>query len=212
MQIFDLSHVIDESMPVYPGTDLPKIKQKATVAGDGYNEKKLSLTTHIGTHIDAPAHMLEKGARLDQMPVGAFYGRAAIIDVTQYRDNRIELDFLQAHRSLFTAHEYILFYTGYDNDWQQNSYFKGFPVLTEAAAKWLVGHGLKGIGLDACSVDPVGSENPAIHHILFNAGLLIVENLTNLYQLQNQSFTFCCFPLKIRDADGSPVRAVAISG
>lgn len=210
MEIIDLSHTINATMPLYPGTDPIEIKQNATVEEHGYNEKKLTLTSHIGTHIDAPAHMLEHGKRLDEMPLDSFYGKAQIIDVQEYMDRQINMKFIEEYESVFEKNEYVIFYTGHERIWHQKKYFEKYPVLSPEAAEWVSGKKLKGIGLDVCSVDPVGSIDLPVHHILFNAGFLIVENLTNLINLIGTRFLFSCFPLKISDADGSPVRAVAI--
>jgi arylformamidase len=210
MKVFDLSHTIHEEMPLYPGTKLINIKQLATVSEQGYNEKQFTITSHIGTHIDAPAHMLEQGKRLDELPIDTFCAYANIIDVSAYQGRQIDEHVLMNSGLQFKNIEYIIFYTGYEQYWGQEKYFKDFPVLTSEAAQWLCNKNLKGIGLDACSVDPVGSQDLPIHHILFNSGLTIVENLTNLKKLIGTRFLFSCLPLKIKDADGSPVRAAAM--
>lgn len=210
MKVIDLSHTIHAEMPLYPGTKPIKIKQLATVSEHGYNEKQFTITSHIGTHIDAPAHMLEQGKRLNELPVDSFCAYANIIDVSAYRGKQIDQQFLMNHVQQIENNEYIIFYMDYEQYWGQEKYFKDFPVLTSEAAEWLCRKNLKGVGLDACSVDPVGSQDLPIHHILFKSGLTIVENLTNLKDLIGTRFLFLCFPLKIEDADGSPVRAIAI--
>jgi arylformamidase len=197
-------------MPLYPGTKPIKIKQLATVSVHGYNEKQFTITSHIGTHIDAPAHMLEQGKRLDELAVDAFCAYACIIDVSAYHGKLIDEHILMNSAQQIENNEYIIFYTGYEQYWGQEKYFTDYPVLTSEAAQWLCRKNLKGIGLDACSVDPVGSQDLPIHHILFSSGLTIVENLTNLKKLEGIQFLFSCFPLKIEDADGSPVRAIAM--
>ncbi len=140
----------------------------------------------------------------------SFYGSAQLIDVRDFKHGQIDLKYLQKNKEIFMINDFVIFNTGYEQDWGQESYFKEYPVLSTAAAQWLSAQNIKGIGLDACSVDPVGSDDLPVHHILFAADLLIVENLTNLHQLPDSQFIFSCFPLKIVDADGSPVRAVAI--
>jgi arylformamidase len=81
-------------------------------------------------------------------------------------------------------------------------------VLTADAARWLAGHPLKGIGMDTISADPVNSVSLQIHHIILNAGILIIENLLFPQGFHADKAVFHCFPLRIADADGSPVRAV----
>ena len=81
--------------------------------------------------------------------------------------------------------------------------------MSPKAAQWLVGAGIRGLGIDMISVDEVDSTAFAIHNILLGADLVIIENLTNLEALPDSAFSFYCFPLRIQHADGSPVRAVA---
>jgi kynurenine formamidase len=104
----------------------------------------------------------------------------------------------------------VILNTGWSRYWGQEKYYRDFPLLTPEAAQLLSGFNLKGIGIDCSSVDAVGSEAFPIHKIFFNKNILIIENLTALDQIKADRFTFCCFPLKIQQADGSPVRAVGI--
>ncbi len=79
MQIVDLTHMIDEKMPIFPGTEPPKIIQKNTINKDGFAEKILTISTHTGTHIDAPAHMIDGGNSLSDFPIEKFIGRGVVI-------------------------------------------------------------------------------------------------------------------------------------
>jgi kynurenine formamidase len=206
--VLDLTHTLAEGMPAYPGTEPPTLQPANTVAKDGFAEKLLTMYSHTGTHIDAPAHMLAEGATLDRMEVGRFVGPACVLDATG-RD-LIERAFLETHRDLLEGCEFVLFHTGWSRLWGREAYFEGFPVLAPEAAQWLADRGLKGIGFDAISVDPVGSADFPNHMILFRKGILSIENLTGLEPLIGLRFLFSCLPLKIEAADGSPVRAVAL--
>ena len=68
-------------MPVYPGTEPPILEEANTITRDGFAEKKLSLFSHTGTHMDAPAHMIPNGRTLDSYPVEEFFGRAVMLDL-----------------------------------------------------------------------------------------------------------------------------------
>jgi arylformamidase len=195
-------------MPVYPGTEPPVITDANTVERDGFAEKLLSMYSHTGTHIDAPAHMLADGPTLDQFDVEHFVGRACVIDVSQ--EPIIEEAALEAKAEMIAECEFVLLYTGWSHHWGRQDYFEDFPVLSIEATRWLAGRGLRGLGLDAISVDPVGSMTFGNHFVLFRAGMVIIENLTRLLPLIDRTFLFSCLPLKIVQADGSPVRAVAI--
>ena len=209
MRFVDLSHPINEGMPLYPGTPGVQIKTLHTLGKDGFREKQLTFTTHIGTHVDTPAHMLARGATIDRLPLASFFGRACVLDVRSLVGKTIDVAFLHA-QSLETDVDFVLFYTGFAAYWGKERYFDGYPVLSKDGAKYLIELGLKGIGLDAVSPDVMDSEDFPIHHILLSAGLIIVENLTNLNQILNQTFTLAVFPLNVNQADGMPVRAVAL--
>lgn len=216
-RVVDLTHVISSDMPVYPGTEPPRIETPSTVEKDGYYERKLTFFSHIGTHLDAPAHLLAHAPTLDMMPIAKFAGPGAVIDLTalvlsegnQTNGSQIKVSHLEPHQHLFKANDFILLRTGWDRYWGQESYFGGYPVLSVEAALWIRSFGLKGIGVDMISVDRTDTIDLVIHKILLERSILI-ENLTGLDQLPPSGFTFCCFPLKLRKADGSPVRAVAL--
>lgn len=206
--IIDLSHVLNNETPVYPGTVAPSIQQSNTIQNDGFREKSILIPSHFGTHMDAPSHIFKDGKSLDQFPVDQFSGRAVMLDVrglSSISEDSIA-SLLRAHPSA----EFVILRTGWEDFWHDEKYFEGFPVLSEAAAECLASHQIKGIGLDAISVDPVGSETLPVHRALLKSDLVIVENLCNLGALPSPEFIFQSFPLKIGDADGSPVRAVAV--
>ncbi len=103
-----------------------------------------------------------------------------------------------------------LLHTGWSQFWGTEDYFGNFPVLHPDAATYLSAFNLKGIGSDTISFDPVDSVELPVHHILLSAGIILIENLVNLNKLPQHDFTFSCFPLNIKNGDGSPVRAVGI--
>ncbi len=83
MNIYDLSHKLHNGSPVYPGTAQPEFLPSATMSKEGYRETLFRFHSHLGTHIDAPFHMLEAGKPLDQMAVSNFCGEALIIEVDE---------------------------------------------------------------------------------------------------------------------------------
>ena len=88
MKVIDLTHTIQEEMPVFPGTEPPALMQAASCEEDGFREILLKLTTHTGTHMDSPAHIFPDGITLDQFPADQFMGRALVIDC---RDLKLSL-------------------------------------------------------------------------------------------------------------------------
>ena len=209
MKTIDLTHPLREGMPVYPGTEPPLFDVGCTVAEHGFAEKKITLFSHTGTHIDAPSHLLAEGKSLDLLPLSQFHGSACVVPVAG-RNKIIDREDLEPFAGQLETSDYVLLHSGWDRHWGEDAYFSGFPILSPDAADRLVRCNLKGIGLDCISVDAVDSRALPIHRILLGAGLVIIENLTNLAALPSADFDFCCFPLAIEDADGSPVRAVGL--
>jgi arylformamidase len=207
MTLTDLTHPIDIKIPVFPGEPGPNIRSIANLETHGYRVKWLEMSSHSGTHMDAPAHLIPDGKTLDQLPLSHFTGVAAIIPIPP-RTRLIEIPFLTRFQEKIKESEFVLFITGWSKYWGTDYYFHDFPVLTVDAARWLAGHSLKGIGMDTISVDPVDSISLQIHHIILNAGLVIIENLNFPDIFMPDLTVFYCFPLRIADADGSPVRAV----
>lgn len=215
MKIIDLSHTILEEMTVYPGTEPPIIKKACTIETDGFRETSYCFYSHIGTHLDAPGHILEDGITLDLMPMDKFCGRGVVLDFAQSSCQTIGMKELEPYQGQITGRDFVLLHTGWERYWGDPEYFTGFPVLSPEGAIWLAEQGIKGIGIDAISFDPADSEPKEglglhIHRLLLSRGILLIENLTNLKELIDLEFNLCTFPLKFKDADGSPVRAVAL--
>jgi arylformamidase len=210
MEVIDLSHFIGESMPVFPGTEPPRIAEACTIDRHGFAEKSLSLYSHTGTHIDAPGHIVAGAPRLDGLAIDRFLGPGLVLDVSSVRGRHIEIDDIEHYEARLPSADFALLHSGWAGHWGDAGYFVGYPVLSQEAARWLARFDLKGVGVETISVDEVDSTRLAVHRVLFARGLVIVENLTGLEELIGKEFTFSCLPLKIADADGSPVRAVAI--
>ncbi|MBN2415367.1 cyclase family protein [bacterium] len=210
MPVIDLTHTLSPSMTVFPGTQPPSLRQSAVIEREGYNEKEITLFSHNGTHVDAPAHIIADGTPLDAMPLTSFYGPGMIIDCRGIRDGTIGAALLSEHLSAVSGISFVLLHTGWDRHWGTPSYLIDFPVLSEEAAALIVSSGIRGAGMDTISADRHDSRDLPVHHLLLEAGLVIIENLTHLDRIGPDSFIFSCFPLNIPDADGSPVRAVAI--
>ncbi len=210
MQIIDLSHTLRPDMPVYPGDAPLCLTPESTIEVAGFNVMRISFNSHTGTHLDAPAHKIRGGKTLGDLPLDRFMGKAVAADLTEIRGPSIDVADINHLASDLEECEFLLLRTGWSRFWGRDAYFSGFPALSEEAAEWLCGFGLKGIGVDTLSADLSESDDFPIHNRLLGNGMVIIENLTNLDRLPPSPFTFCCFPLKIEGGDGSPVRAAAI--
>ncbi len=210
MNITDLSHIVHTDMPVFPGTEKPVFKKANTLENDGFKEMKITMYSHTGTHIDAPAHMINNGKYLDDLNVGHFIGKATIIDFSNRNKKLINIESLKQYKERIKNVEFIIIKTGWSKYWGDKKYFGEFPSLTERSAKWLSQFELKGIGIDAISVDNIKSTTFTVHKVLLSKDIIIIENLTNLDAINKNYFILNVLPLKNKNADGSPVRAIAI--
>lgn len=209
-------------MPVYPGDPPVSIEPHATMVDDGYRSSRVSLGTHAGTHVDAPAHTEPDGKTLDAFDVDAFRFDATVIDCTDVgarsaiTRERIETE------GPPTGIDALLLHTGWDDHWGTDRY-RDHPFLAPAAAGWLADRGYH-VGLDTFGPDPTppaagwsdgtseGSAGgvPGIpaHHALLGAERFVVENLRGLDRLPER-VTLHAYPLAVAATDGAPVRAVA---
>lgn len=234
MTWFDLSVPLRTGMPVYPGDPEVRIASALTAAADGANVLSLGLGSHSGTHADAPLHVGDGWAALDELPLSLFGGIAEIVDVRSVaRGGAITAAQLAGIAPADSAgdpgnpgyqdnpEKILLLHTGCAAAWGTEEYLK-HPWLEAAAAQLIVDRGYRAVGLDALSVDPsspvAADGSPAdggfpAHAILAGNGCIIVENLTGLEQVQRATDTgsdveLFLFPLNIPGADGAPIRAV----
>ena len=207
--LIDMTHAITPDIPVYPGTPAPGLAPACTLTKDGFRETLLTLSSHTGTHMDAPAHLLRDGRTLDQMPMSQFSGRATVLDVSD-EGSVITEAFLRSNYEAIHCADYILFYTGWEDRWGTERFLEdAFPVPDEEAARYLVSRGLKGVGTDAVSIDRMSDSRLPIHHILLKDSVLSIENLCLKKVRGRKDFLFFALPLKFQDADGAPIRAFA---
>jgi kynurenine formamidase len=202
MKLIDLSHTIDQNTPVYPGDQPIGLNQTRSIEADGFTNFNLTSEMHIGTHIDGPLHKVSGSPLIANLSLDKFTGRGILIDVRG--ENRIE--FRESFREQIPVQSIVLFYSGLSNSFNQSDYFSNYPSISEELAHFLVKKEVKIVGLDWCSPD----HHPyPIHEILLRNNILIIENLTNLDQLtQETDFEIFAFPLKL-EADSSPLRVVA---
>ena len=209
-QVIDLSHTIEPGMPCYPGTPGPIFRTLCSIDEDGFSEQLLALSSHAGTHVDLPSHILKDAPSLDVFGLERFVGKGLAIDVRGTASRVISIEALQPAFALLRECEFLLLCTGWSQYWNTSDYYGGYPVLSPEAARWLAKFNLKGVGVDTMSVDAPDALTFPVHKILLQQGTLVIENLAELQLLLHRPFIFCGFPLKLAQAEASPIRAVAL--
>ena len=228
MEVIDLTHTIHDKMQIFPGDPIPSIRRGLTHEKDYCHVDLLTLGSHTGTHIDAPYHFLEDGQRIDEIPVQRFLGKGILIDVSdKSARDLIDGADLESIAPEIKKGDFVILKTGWDRYFGTPRYLQ-HPFLSAGAGELLLKLGVSLVGIDALNVDASYQTvmNPEslkadsvvsadydypIHDILLGNDILIVENLCNLDKI-NQNIGFYSFlPLKLKDSDGSPIRAVFYS-
>jgi kynurenine formamidase len=212
MRVIDLTHFISEDMPVYPGTEGPRLEPANSYEVDGFKETLMTMYTHTGTHMDPPAHLFAGRTTLDRFPITQFVGKALVVDCSDLKEGqKITMDYIDKNREKADQAEFILFRLGWDKYWGTPQYFGDYPYIDDEVVDFLIKGRKKGVGLDVIGIDPIADSNLTIHKKLFKENeIIVIENLMDLDLPGDDLFTFCALPLKHVDADGSPIRAIAL--
>lgn len=212
MNIIDLSHFICADMPVYSKDESPSFEITSSLEKDGYMVSKYVIYSHTGTHIDAPTHMLDSNINLNSMDINRFAGKATILDYSVCKSKCISIDDIISYQERIAIVDFLIIKTGWSKNWKESYYHDNYPYLDNDTAEYLSSFNIKGVGIDTISVDRSDSKNFPVHKKLLSKNIVIIENLTNLDSVHKKYFLFCAFPLKIKNADASPARVVAIEG
>jgi arylformamidase len=206
MQIYDVTVPIRSQMPIYegdPGVDIQT--WSALAKGDSANVSFLHFGAHTGTHVDAPAHFVEGGRRIDALPLEVLIGPARVVRVPD-DVAVIDLDFVA--ESDLRGVERVLFHTRNSSFWNE-SFRKDFTHLLPEAAEKLVEMGVRLVGTDYLSIEKFHSGHHRTHLTLLANNVVIVEGL-NLSEVAAGDYELICLPLKIAEGagDGAPARVV----
>jgi arylformamidase len=204
----DISRTLTPDHPNWPGDAPFTVSPGLRMArGDSVNTGVLSTSTHTGTHVDAPWHYHDAGARLHDVPLGVWVGTCAVLDVRGRAVGGVlpegVLDLLPE-----PAPPRVLLHTGQPEHWAvfPRDFVAVAPALIHRAARL----GVRLIGTDAPSIDPLESKTLDAHAACRDTGTFILEGL-NLSAVLDGPYTLVCLPLALYGADGAPARAVLLA-
>lgn len=197
MRILDISRPLTPETAVFPG-DEPFSVQYTMLhdRGDACTVTCVRGSSHAGTHVDLPAHVLPS---VEPPPLTAFVGAAVVIEVEDWEAVR-KLRLKQGLRVLFKTRNSRTPFTEFDNR---------FEVMPPWMPEWLRSQGVVLVGVDGPSVDPADSKDLPNHRALMSAGIAILENL-DLSDAQPGEAELIALPLKVPHADATWVRAVLV--
>ncbi len=201
---FDISQTITPDIIVYPGDPEVRIEQTMSIAaGDIVNLSNIAMGSHTGTHIDAPKHFYDQGLTIPEIPLDCLIGTAKVFEFME--EPAIGKSHLQAcniHRGdrvlLKTKNSALLGKKGFE---------PAFTYLKPDAAEYLADTGIRTLGFDYLTIDPMGSKDFKAHYALLGKGIIIIEGI-NLTGIKPGEYQMAALPLKLQKGNGSPARVV----
>lgn len=205
MDILDISPLISKDIAVWPGDTLfEREVLMDTENGDHLGLSKVTTTLHLGAHTDAPNHYV-KGKGIDQRSLNYYYGPAQVITARTDRGQRILTNDLATQD--IQAPRVLLKTESFPDPQQWN---EDFCSLSEELVDWMAQKQVLLVGIDTPSIDPFSSKALEAHHRVAHHNMAILEGIV-LDEVADGLYHLCALPLKIKDADASPVRAILIS-
>jgi arylformamidase len=206
MQIHDITQPLGSRTAVWPGDRAVEVTWTLRRdAGASVNVAALLASVHAGTHADGFLHVTDDGETAGGMPLGAYIGRCVVVDVAGRPEvgeaDVAGIDLSGAERVLFRTRESV----------DEMEFPEPFAHIGPALARRLADAGVRLVGTDAPSVDPVDSRTLPSHHEFVRGRVAILENLL-LTGIAPGEYTLVALPLRLVEADSSPVRAVLLEG
>ena len=205
MKIYDISIEIREGMGVWKDKDSkrPKIEITSTLKGGNANESRLHIDAHTGTHADAPFHFLQDGKKIDAVALNRFLGECVVIDLTKIKNRGIEKKDLA--NAKIRKNDIVILKT---SNIYKDAFDFNFVYLTEGGAEFLASKKIKAVGINALGIER-NQPKYNTHKILLGKGIPIIEGL-ELSKIKQGRYFFIGLPLKIKNGDASPIRAILV--
>jgi arylformamidase len=205
MEIIDISVPVRPGMVVYEGDPPVWLERVADVAaGDLATVSRIDMGVHTGTHVDAPAHLLDGAPGADALPLDSLLGDAVVVDAEGV-DGDLDASAIDSLRIPAGAAR-VLLRTRNGRLWERDRFEPSYVGLTEDGAQALADAGVRLVGIDYLSIATAADPLPA-HLVLLRAGIVILEGL-DLRGVAPGPYRLACLPLRIIGADGAPARAV----
>ncbi len=196
VKIFDISRTLSENILVYPGDIHPTFIQEDR---GQYLISDLRLSSHTGTHIDAPVHYLKTGNTIDTIPLSHLIGKCRVLDVSS-AGNSITANHLKGRLDGVSRVLLKTSFSGID------LFDPDYPALAPDAACAISACGMRCVGIDTPSIESYHSDG-TIHRTLLSCGCIIIE-LLDLSHIVEGDYDLVALPLRLKGLEGSPARVV----
>jgi kynurenine formamidase len=222
MRVFDLTMRITPSIRVYPGSPQPSFIPWSKFDRHGYDSEAMFMSTHTGTHVDAPSHFKPGFASIDMISSDRLVCNAVLIRAEKSANQLIGEQDLGDHQ--IREGDAVVIATGWEKRSGSRNYMTENPGLSEQAARYLARKRVNAVAIDSPSIDSGADSRFIAHNILLSCNILIIENVCNLNRVTSSSrtrrkrrnssatttFTLIISPLKLGGATGSPARVLAL--
>jgi arylformamidase len=205
MKIYDISQPLRPGIPTWPGdTQYSESRTWQLGGGTPVNVSRMELSTHTGTHADAPFHFDAAGEKIGSVDLTLYMGRCVVLDVSGATGSVEPEDLPDVHANPIDR---VLLRTARQSD--PNRWNPEFTAVSAAAIHRLASWGVRLIGVDAPSLDPESSKKMSAHHAAHRHRMAILEGLV-LSDVPVGEYELVALPLKLMNLDASPVRAVLV--
>jgi arylformamidase len=206
-RIYDVSRPLHDGGLIYPGDPEIRVRSHSSIRrGDPANVSSLALGSHSGTHVDAPRHFIPGGIPVDAIPIERLIGPTVVLDLP---DVETAIGAAELRRRDLDGHRRVLLRTR-NSRWPVTSEFtRDYCALAPDGAEYLLEREVELVGIDYLSIEPYGSLDFAVHHLLLEHGVVIVEGL-ELSAVPAGIYQLICLPLRLEGLDGAPARVVLI--
>lgn len=209
MKMYDASVPLRVPMVGWPGDPaFGKSEVSHIDRGDAATVHLIQMTTHTGTHIDAPGHFISTGYSVDAIPLEALIGSCVVVECL---DPVVSRDFFtqQFHRGPIPSRILVKTENSRRRLLDSNEFHQDFVALDEGAARWLVENKVLTIGVDYLSIERFDSPQHPVHKILLGAAIAVLEGV-RLVAVPVGSYQLTALPLRLEGQDGSPARIILI--
>lgn len=203
LDYIDISPIVSSKTAVYPqDTSFSRKIELSFSAGDNLELSSMTTSLHIGAHTDAPNHYKKDASGIDQRDLNLYFGPCQVIEVKAKRGERIRIEHLGGVD--IKTERVLLKTSSFPDPNQWNGDFNSYsPELVE----FLCRKNVILIGIDTPSIDPADSKKLESHQIVAQNDMAILEGIV-LESVSPGEYILCALPLKLKDCDASPVRAV----
>lgn len=216
-KIIDLTHKLSPEIPSWDNGDNFSISIESDYEKDMFRTQGLQCGLGIGTHIDAPAHLVPGGRTIDDLVLGELVVDCVVIDVSaeateDYIIKAEVVENFEKEMGEIKPNSFVIFYTGWDKYWDDREKYNNnhkFPSVDISTAEFLLKRNISGLGIDTLSAD-TGAKGFPVHKAILGADKYLVENITNAKELPPIGSKICVLPIKVKDATEAPIRLIAL--